>query len=244
MRTFFYFFSILIIATSCKQDYKIEGSATILGLEGRKLFLRTLQENKWVDLDSTDIVHCEFKMKGKVDSTIMAFLFLDHQQIMPIVLEKGNVAVTIDNKDISAHGTLLNNTLYKFIKIKNNIEFEYEELNRNRTRRMMESSSIRNAHNQYMEQVHNLERKMQRLTDSFIQQNYENVLGPNFFMSSYGNTNFPLLTPEIKSIMDKAPDVFKNNSQVKYFISKAHENAYHINSENTPRSMEHNTILH
>lgn len=244
MRTFFYFFSILIIATSCKQDYKIEGSATIIGLEGKKLFLRTLQKDKWIDIDSTDIVHCEFKMKGKVDSTIMAFLFLDHQQIMPIVLEKGNVVVTIDNKDISAQGTLLNNTLYEFIRIKNNLEFEYEELNRNRMKRMMESSSIKEAHNQYMEQAYDLERKMQRLTDSFIQQNYENVLGPNLFMASYGNTNYPLLTPEIKNIMDKAPEAFKNDSQVKCFISKARENTHRIKSESNPKSMEHNTIFH
>ncbi len=109
---------------------------------------------------------------------------------------------------------------------------------------MMESASIRDAHNQYIKEVHSLERKMQRLTDSFIQQNYENILGPNLFMSSYGDTNFPLLTPEIKNIMEKAPDVFKNNSQIKHFISRARENTYHINSENSPKSIEHNTIFH
>lgn len=161
---------------------------------------------------------------------------------MPIVLEKGNIKVNIDNSEITAYGTMLNNTLYEYIYRKNEIELEYEELNKNRALRMFEGHLSRNTQRDLMDQFDRLELKMQRLTDSFIQRNYDNVLGPNLFMMSYGNTNYPLLTPEIKEIMEKAPERFKNNYHVKYFISKARENMRRQNQNNNPISIEHNAL--
>lgn len=242
MRRLFYIFTVLLLTTSCKQNYTIEGSATIFGLEGKKLFLRTLQKDKWIDLDSADIVHCEFKMHGTIDSTVMASLFLDNQNIMPIVLEKGRIKITMDNEEITARGTILNNTLYEYIGLKNNIEAQFDELSRNRTQRMIESASIRRTHNEFMEEYNELNDKLKRLTDSFIQRNYENVLGPNLFMMSYGTTNYPLLTPDVKSIVDKAPIEFKNNYFIKQFVSKAKENTSRLKDHNRPHSMEYNAI--
>ncbi len=242
MKQIFYILLILTLTTSCKQRYEIKGNATLIGLEGKKLFLRTLQKNQWVNIDSTDIVHCEFMMKGNVDSTVMAALFLDNQNIMPIVLEKGNIKVNIDHSEITAYGTMLNNALYEYIYRKNEIELEYEELNKNRALRIFEGRRTRSSQRDLMDQFDRLELKMQRLTDSFIQRNYDNVLGPNLFMMSYGNTNYPLLTPEIKEIMEKAPERFKNNYHVKYFISKARENMRRQNQKNSPLSIEHNAL--
>ncbi len=67
------------------------------------------------ELDSAEVVHGLFSMKGKVDSVQMVTLYMDDESIMPIVLESGKIKVTISNTDLKAAGTSLNAALYDFI---------------------------------------------------------------------------------------------------------------------------------
>ena len=69
-------------------------------------------------LDSAEVVHGLFSMKGKIDSVQMVTLYMDEESIMPIVLESGKITVTISNTDLKAVGTSLNNALYEFISKK------------------------------------------------------------------------------------------------------------------------------
>ena len=73
-------------------------------------------------LDSAEVVHGLFSMKGKIDSVQMVTLYMDEESIMPIVLESGKITVTISNTDLKAVGTSLNNALYEFISKRNQLE--------------------------------------------------------------------------------------------------------------------------
>ena len=46
----------------------------------------------------------------------MVTLYMDEESIMPIVLERGKITVTISNTDLKADGTPLNTALYEFIQ--------------------------------------------------------------------------------------------------------------------------------
>ena len=53
------------------------------------LYLKSLRDGEWVKLDSAEVVHGLFSMKGKMDSVQMVTLYMDEESIMPIVLESG-----------------------------------------------------------------------------------------------------------------------------------------------------------
>lgn len=60
------------------------------------LFIKVPSGDKLVNIDSAEVVHGIFKMKGKVDSTVIASLYMDDDCIMPVVIEEGNISINID----------------------------------------------------------------------------------------------------------------------------------------------------
>ena len=71
------------------------------------LYLKTMRDGEWVKLDSAEVVHGLFSMKGKVDSVQMVTLYMDDESIMPIVLESGKIKVTISNTDLKSSRNFL-----------------------------------------------------------------------------------------------------------------------------------------
>ena len=80
------FLLLLPFLTSCTRQYKVEGVSSVTNLDGRMLYLKTLRDGQWVNLDSSEVVHGKFAMKGKVDSVQMVTLYMDDNSIMPLVL--------------------------------------------------------------------------------------------------------------------------------------------------------------
>lgn len=106
---------MLFVFTSCSRKYKIEGASSVTSLDGKMLFIKVLQNGEWLNIDSAEVIHGLFSMKGKVDSVVMATLYIGDESIMPLVIEKGNIQVSITNTELVAKGTSLNNALYAFI---------------------------------------------------------------------------------------------------------------------------------
>ena len=93
-------------------------------------------------LDSAEVVHGLFSMKGKIDSVQMVTLYMDEESIMPIVLESGKITVTISNTDLKAVGTSLNNALYEFISKRNQLEESISELEQKETRMVLDGGDL------------------------------------------------------------------------------------------------------
>lgn len=209
---------------SCTRTYKIEGTTSVNSLDGKKLYLKILRDGAWMTIDSAEVVHGLFSMKGKVDSVQMVTLYMDDESIMPIVLEGGKVSVTISNMELNAVGTPLNAALYGFIHKKNELEMSIDELGQKEARMVMDGADSEEIHTQIVAEGDSLVKEMNRYVKSFISDNYENVLGPNVFLMLCGSLPYPVMTPQIDEIIKDAPYSFKSHKLVKEFLTKAKEN--------------------
>ncbi len=214
----------LLLFTSCSRKYKIEGSSSVSSLDGRMLFIKTLEDGKWVKMDSAEVIHGLFTMKGAVDSVVMATLYMDNEAIMPLVIEKGDIKISITNTELSAKGTPLNDALYDFIDKKNAMDVKIEELERKEARMVMDGADLADIHEQLTKEGEALINETNQYVKKFISDNYETVLGPSVFMMLCSNLPYPIMTPQIEDIMKDAPYSFRMNKMVKEFVSKAKEN--------------------
>lgn len=193
-------------------------------LDGKMLYLKSLRDGEWVKLDSAEVVHGLFSMKGKIDSVQMVTLYMDDESIMPIVLESGKIVVTISNTELKATGTSLNTALYDFIAKKNIMEESIGDLEQKETRMVMDGGDIDEIHGQLIAEGDSLVKAMNLYVKTFISNNYENVLGPSVFMMLCSSLPYPIMTPQIDDIIKDAPYSFKSNKMVREFLTKAKEN--------------------
>ena len=121
---------LLPFLASCTNKYKIEGTSSVNSLDGKMLYLKSLRDGEWVKLDSAEVAHGLFSMKGKVDSVQMVTLYMDDESIMPIVLENGKIKVNISNSDLNGVVTHLNPEVYVFFLKSNRLEEVSESWNR------------------------------------------------------------------------------------------------------------------
>lgn len=218
------FLLLLVLFTSCNRKYKIEGSSSVTSLDGKMLFLKTLRDGQWVNVDSAEVIHGHFKMKDRADSVMMVTLYMDHEGIMPLVLEDGKIVVSISNTQLIAKGTPLNDKLYEFIDKRNSLEVKIEELERKEARMVLDGANLDDVHGQLAKEGETLVKEMNDYVRQFIVDNFENVLGPSVFMMMCSTLPYPVMTPQIEDIMRTAPLSFKENTLVKDFLTKAKEN--------------------
>lgn len=218
------FLLLLVLFASCNRKYKIEGSSSVTSLDGKMLFLKTLQNGEWVVIDSAEVIHGLFKMDGPADSVLMVTIYMDNEGIMPLVLEKGKIDVSISNSQLLAKGTPLNDKLYEFIDKRNTMEVKIEELERKEARMVLDGANLEDVHAQLTKEGEVLIKEMNDYVKQFITDNFENVLGPTVFMMVCSSLPYPVMTPQIEDIMRTAPQVFKASPLVKDFLTKAKEN--------------------
>ncbi len=229
--------SVVLFLASCSKNYKVEGSSSVAGIDGKKLFLRTFKDGEWVSVDSADVEHGLFKMSGLADTARMVALFMDGENLMPLVLERGTVEVTISNGLLEAKGTPLNDKLYEFIHKRNEMETKIEELDRKEARLVLEGADLDEVRAQLTQEGEALLNEMNDYIKQFITANFSNVLGPSIFMMMCSTLPYPLITPQIEELMKSAPMEFKADPLVKEFLEKARENRTLI--EEQKRMQEH-----
>lgn len=215
--------SILAFA-SCSTGYKIEGSSSVLRLDGKMLFVKIPQGNQMVKIDSAEVIHGMFSMEGIVDSVSIASLYMDDESIMPFVVEDGNIRILIDNAQMKVTGTPLNDKLYHFVKRKSALEDRAYEVERLESRMIMDGKSEEEIAMEVEKEREKLSNELDELAKTFIQENYDNVLGPGIFIMLCNGFPYPVVTPVIEEIVNGAPETFKNNRMVKEYMDAAREN--------------------
>ena len=188
------------------------------------LYLKALQEGDWVVVDSAEMVHGWFKMKGPVDSVRMVTLYMNEEGLMPLVLENGKIKVNISNTQLVAEGTPLNELLYDFIGRRNEMERAINEAERKEARLVLDGVRLDDIHDQLQHEVDSMSQAMDAYVKNFITTNFENVLGTSIFMMMCSSLPYPVMTPDIEDILKTAPLAFKQNPLVKDYVSKAKEN--------------------
>ena len=163
-------------------------------------------------------------MEGNVYSVVMATLFMDNNAILPLVIEKGKLKVKINESDIKVSGTPMNDSLYEFMNKQNSINTQFNDLLHKESQMILNGEDPDVAHEMLNREGEKLSKEMSDLTVNFITGNFDNVLGRGVFLIMINNMPYPLITPEITRIMDKAPDSFKEYPLIKEYMSAAHEN--------------------
>ena len=217
---------ILCIATgflSCAKNYKIVGESNIQNIDGKTISLRTSNNGEWRTLDSCEVLHGQFCMKGAIDSTLIATLFLDGQPMMPMILEPGKIDITISNIVLKATGTPLNDSLYKFIARKYQLDLRTIELDRMEAQMIMNGDSPHIIQHRVDSTYQALRDEMQNLVQNFIGSNYDNVLSLCGFSMLCNGLPYPIITPLIQSVIDDAPQSFLAHPSIKKFLHEARE---------------------
>ena len=214
----------LLALTSCASEYKIEGSSSVSRLDGKMLFIKVPIGNRMMNVDSAEVVHGVFRMEGVADSTVMASLYMDDESIMPFVIEKGKIAISIGNARITVSGTPLNDRLYDFVAKKTSLDDRAYELERMESRMIMDGKNPDEIQREMLKEHDKLTDEMNTLAKAFIQANYNNVLGPSVFIMLCNTYPYPVITPLIEEIVDAAPDNFRNHPIVKEYLAVARSN--------------------
>ncbi|MBP5394061.1 MAG: DUF4369 domain-containing protein [Bacteroidaceae bacterium] len=215
--------STLLALISCKSQYMVRGSSNMDELEGKVLTLKVYVDGEMKSIDSTRVVHGRFDFGGSMDSTMLANVFLGDLSVMPIVLEEGEVRLSIGETQQTATGTPLNDTLSGFIQRKTQLDARMAELPHLESRMIMDGAD-------YEDMIYELNRQSKLLADEndqlitrFIRANYNNVLGPGIFMILTSSLPYPVLTPQLEEIITNAPPYFLGHPYVKEYIKKAKE---------------------
>ena len=138
MKKVFFLPVILAFLASCASSYNVEGTSSISALDGSKLYLKAIKNNEFKNIDSCDVVHGEFHFTGLLDTVRMASLYMDDESIMPVVLEKGEITIKIDNVRQLVGGTPLNDSLYQFIDKHNRLTNQMNELSHKQSQMLLE----------------------------------------------------------------------------------------------------------
>lgn len=216
-------FVLLFITTlaSCGKKFKIDGMTSVSSLDGKMLFVKILSGDQLINLDSAEVIHGYFQMEGKVDSVVLASLYMDDECIMPLVLEEGSIKIEINNVGISIKGTPLNDSFNRFIEDKTAIDDKAYEVEREESRMIMDGIDINTVQTEIDKQRTAVAQQMDNLVKAFIQENYENVLGPGVFIMIGNSLPYPFLTPMMEEIVNEAPKTFKDNYLIKNYIALA-----------------------
>ena len=223
MNRIIYAFVTILTLASCADSYNIQGSSSISSLDGSKLYLKTFKDKELKSIDSCDVVHGKFRFAGLLDTVRMANLFMDDESIMPIVVEKGEIEIRIDNANQKVSGTPLNDKLYDFITLHNQLNNEMNELSHKQSQMLLEGIDEEVIDRQLSEEAAVIAQREDSLVTNFIVENFDNVLGPGVFMIMTSNYPYPVLTPQIEDIMSKATKNFKEDYYVKTYYQTANE---------------------
>ncbi len=227
----------LVALASCANSYNIQGSSNVSSLDGRKLYLKVGTEDTLKNIDSCDVVHGQFAFQGSYDSVRIAQVFMDDVNLqVPVVLEKGDIVLKIDNTQLQISGTPLNDKLNDFWTKFTQLRNQYAELDHEESAAILNGQDEQVVNARLIKKALGVYAKGDKLFTQFVTDNFDNVLGPWCFFTRVSYDTTPDAYPEwmseylymnavsqlpswVEFIMAKAPDTFKNNSQVKEFYA-------------------------
>ena len=117
---------------------------------------------------------------------------------MPLVVEKGDISITIDNGQQKVSGSPLNDLLYDFLDQHTQLQNQMVELDHRYSQMLLDGVD---------------EDEIER----FVEENFDNVLAPFVFVQMATSV------PQVEHIMSKAPDAFKNHPLVAEFYKSVTE---------------------
>ncbi len=213
----------MVTMTSCTK-YDIVGSSDLLAVDGRKLYLRSINHDNPQGLDSCDVVHGKFKFSGNLDSVQVVMLCMDNEAVIPVVLEDGKINVKMNAHKTECTGTPLNDTLTAFNNKYRQLLMQMADLPRQQSQAIMNAEDMDEVNRRLAITQQQLLTQEDKLISGFIADNFDNCLAPYVFLLATESYQYPILTPWIEALMVKATDTFKNNPIIKEYMKAAQHN--------------------
>ena len=221
--TLLYYIVIAVCLTACSQ-YSIVGSSDLSDIDGRTLYLKAIGLDSLTTVDSCSVVHGKFKFSGSLDSTRIVTICIDDMAILPVVLEEGEVRVTLNDQRQESKGTPLNDSLTAFNKRYETLISQFEDLEHIQNQGYMNGENMDSINLILVAKQRRLVMKEDELVTSFISANFDNCLGPYVFQLATSNYRYPVLVPWIEALMTKASQKFKDAPYVKEYMETAKQN--------------------
>lgn len=211
MKRIFYLIACVALMTSCAEQYSIKGTSTLSVLDGSKLYLKVLKGTEMTILDSCEVVHGQFRFSGLLDTTYMASLYLGERSVMPLVVEKGDIQIRIEEAQQRVSGSPMNELLYDFLDRHNQLESQMMELPHRESRMLLDGINEDEINDLLSAEAAMLAQQEDSLVYEFVVANFDNVLGPFVFVQMASSV------PQVEHVMSVAPDAFKNHPAVSKF---------------------------
>lgn len=227
----FLIFAASLLFTSCKENFHISASSHVTSIEGRTLYLKVFKDGEMVAVDSARIVHGRFDFSGPMDSVTMACLFMGDIPLMPVVLEKGEISLKLTEELQYPSGTPNNDSLALFIREKAQLEDELEKLSSMESQLVMDGMEYDSIVAKLTVEAQAISAKSDQLITKFISRNYDNVLGAGIFMMLTNNFPYPILNPQIETLLGMGTPYFLENPYVKEYVRIAKENMEKMREE-------------
>ena len=213
--------TVLVTLSSCADSYSISGTSLQSVFESRTAYLEYHQGEKLVRLDSCEIVHGKFSMSGSLDSVMCVVLNMGGAAL-PVVLEKGDITVSVQNAIMKVAGTPLNDRLYVFLTSRDSLTMQLAELPKKEAELILSGMDYDAVSIEMADEEVEIRSALDKLETNFIVENFDNVLGVTWFLelcnTAYAHYRYPTTTPQIDEIYGRAPDSFRNNPAVKDYM--------------------------
>ena len=92
------------------------------------------------------------------------------------------------------------------------------EVERMESRMIMDGKPFSEVEQEIATERANLSNEYDKLVKDFVQENYENVLGPAIFQMMSNGYASPRVTPLMEQILKEAPESFKNHAMVRSLV--------------------------
>lgn len=214
--------TMLLLCSSCAEQCNIQGSSTIVSMDGKVMYLSKFTTDGPAGcVDSCEVIHGRFSFAPGLDTVMVVRLFTGNECIMPLVIEGGDLSISVDHSGGRISGGVLNDRLNKFLMRRRRLDNRLWELDKKGMRMMYEGRSPEEVEKSTGKQMKKLQREMARLETEFIRDNYDNPLGPGLFVWLFAQNPVPVMTPQIEEIVDGAPPVFLDNPEVSRYLRRA-----------------------
>lgn len=222
--------SLILALTSCASQYDIAGRSTLDEVDGHMLYLCIAGdsvEHYICSIDSCQVEHGRFRFSGVVDSVVLAQVCIGKEMMLPIVLENGQLQMSINAVEQTVQGGQLNKRLYTFLQKRNRLENQLWQAEQECIRSMrMGNCSIKEAQERLRKRASRLNRQIEEAETQFVEDNYSNALGPGYFIMLCNQQIFPTMTEQLRQIVNNAPDAFFQNPYIINYLRMA---GYDIN---------------
>ena len=202
----------LFIYTSCNRNgYTLNGSVAHSFFNGDSVYVLSMSADSGTVSSKGVVERGKFSLSGDAGSTDVAMLYISHNPVMPLVVEPGEITVSVGTDGISVKGTPLNNELGRFIAVKDSFDIAMTDILRKEARMLMEGFSADEARLAVQQEFAVAAAGFEEYIDSFVRSHYNDVLGP-FVLAVYcGGMNYGMLNSKIQSLINDAPESFRNN---------------------------------